>query len=173
MKSEVIRFGKKLVDSGLTYSRFGSISIRQGNEIIITRTGCMLDELAEDDVIKARDKARASSELVVHEMIYEVTSANTIIHAHPFYSTLMSLFNKKIEPADSEGALLGEIPVVSGDPGSKELAKNAANALKNHRGVIARAHGTFVIGDNLEEAYETTCIIERSCNLRYKLLLMK
>ena len=44
---EIARFGKKLVISGLTSSRFGNISLLEGDKIFITCTGSMLDELEE------------------------------------------------------------------------------------------------------------------------------
>jgi len=40
---EISRFGKKAVISGLTSSRFGNISLLQGEKIFITCTGSMLD----------------------------------------------------------------------------------------------------------------------------------
>ena len=45
---EISRFGRKIVASGLTSSRFGNISLCQGETISITRTGSMLDELDRD-----------------------------------------------------------------------------------------------------------------------------
>ncbi|MDL5504143.1 MAG: class II aldolase/adducin family protein, partial [Candidatus Methanoperedens sp.] len=43
MWKNIAKFGKKLVDSGLVESQFGNISIRNGDKILITRTGVHLD----------------------------------------------------------------------------------------------------------------------------------
>jgi L-fuculose-phosphate aldolase len=76
---EIARFGKKLVISGLTSSRFGNISLLEGDKIIITCTGSMLDELEERLVVEVdlsrpcdQDKI-ASSETCVHRAVYQST----------------------------------------------------------------------------------------------------
>ncbi len=60
-----------------------------------------------------------------------------------------------------------KFPVVRGSFGSKELADNASGALKDHKGVIVFAHGTFAAGKTIEEAYFVTAQIEHSCKLKY------
>ena len=77
---EIARFGKKLVLSGLTSSRFGNISLRREDRIFITCTGSMLDELDGEMVVEVdlsrpcnQDKI-ASSETCVHRAIYQSTS---------------------------------------------------------------------------------------------------
>jgi L-fuculose-phosphate aldolase len=69
-------------------------------------------------------------------------------------------------PADCEGRLLcPEIPIVDGEPGSEELARNVAAALTGHTVVMARGHGTFAGGRTLEEAYLHTAAAEHSCRI--------
>jgi L-fuculose-phosphate aldolase len=175
MIEEMRRFGKKLVDGGLVSSHFGNISIRIGEKILITRSGSMLDELNEENIVEV-ELGRStsfdlisSSETIVHRRIYEKTSALAIIHVHsPFAVTISLLDDDLIMPIDSEGRyFLHEIPIIDGEIGSKELADRTANALRDHKGVIARGHGTFVIGKILEEAYVVTCMIEHSCKIKY------
>jgi len=73
----------------------------------------------------------ASSETVVHREIYRKTSALAIIHAHCSYAVVESLLagaGEVIVPVDSEGQyFLGNIPVVGGGIGSRELAENLAD----------------------------------------------
>ena len=52
-------------------------------------------------------------------------------------------------------------------------AEDVSSALKKHKGVIVKGHGTFTIGKNLEEAYVITSAIEYSCKLRYYYNLIK
>jgi hypothetical protein len=43
----ISHFGRKIVQAGLTASRFGNISVRVGDQVFITCTGSMLDEIGE------------------------------------------------------------------------------------------------------------------------------
>ncbi|KCZ72644.1 ribulose-5-phosphate 4-epimerase-like epimerase or aldolase [Candidatus Methanoperedens nitroreducens] len=176
MWQDMAKFGKKLVDHGLVESHFGNISIRIGSRMLITRTGFALDEIDENSVVEVDiDKPSsldiiASSESIVHRAIYKNTSALAIIHAHSPFAVVESLLADRdmIVPVDSEGQyFLHEIPVVRGGIGTTELAKNTADALRDHRGAIVFSHGTFAIGKILEEAYIITTQIEHSCKLKY------
>lgn len=177
MWQEIAKYGRKLVEHGLVESNFGNISIRAGDKMLITRTGAALDEITENSVVEVdiQDTSSldiiASSEAVVHREIYRQTSALAILHAHSPYAVVGSLLSGpggKIVPVDSEGQyFLGEIPVVGGGIGSRELAESLANALSRHRGSVVYSHGTFAIGRTLGEAYIVTTQIEHSCKVKY------
>ena len=177
MWQEIAKYGRKLVEHGLVESNFGNISIRAGDKMLITRTGAALDEIAGNNVVEVdiQDTSSldiiASSEAVVHREIYRQTSALAIIHAHSPYAVVESLLagpEGRIAPVDSEGQyFLGDIPVVGGGIGSRELAGNLANALSRHRGAIVYSHGTFAIGRTLGDAYIVTTQLEHSCKVKY------
>jgi L-fuculose-phosphate aldolase len=177
MWQEIEKYGRKLVEHGLVESNFGNISIRAGGKIIITRTGAALDEITENSVVEVDIEGTssldiiASSETVVHREIYRQTSALAIIHVHCQYAVVESLLAGpagSIVPVDSEGQyFLGDIPVVGGGIGSRELADNLADALSRHRGAVIYSHGTFAVGKTLGEAYVITTQIEHSCKIKY------
>ena len=176
MWREISKFGKKMVQCGLTHSHFGNISVRVGNKLIITRSGSMLDEIDENMVVELDlDKPSsfdtiASSEAIVHRHIYKETSALAIIHAHSPFATVQSMVSSKniLIPTDCESKyFLHEIPIIIGGVGSKELAQNAANALKDHKGAIIREHGPIAMGKIVEEAFVTICSIEHACKVKY------
>lgn len=179
MWQEIAKYGRKLVEHGLVESSFGNISVRAGDKMVITRSGSALDEISEDSVVEVEIEETssldliASSESVVHREIYRRTPALAIIHAHCPYSVVESLRAKKAEktsilPVDSEGQyFLGEIPVLMGGIGSRELAENTAQALSEHRGAVVYSHGTFAVGKALSEAYVVTTQLEHSCRVKY------
>jgi L-fuculose-phosphate aldolase len=172
---DMAKFGKKLVERGLVESHFGNMSMRVGSRMLITKSGCALDEITENSVVEVDiDKPSspdsiASTESPIHRAIYKNTTALAVVHAHAAFSVIESLLgHDKIIPPDSEGQyILHEIPVVRGGFGTKELADNASGALKDHKGVIVFAHGTFTAGKTIEEAYFVTAQIEHSCKLKY------
>jgi len=176
MWQEMARFSLKLVQYGLTHSRFGNISARVDDGLLITRSGSMLDELNEDSFVFCRlDHAgpfdpAASSETIVHRRIYLLTSALAVIHVHAPYAVALSILNAKdyLIPQDAESKhFLQRIPLVRGGIGSDELAANAAGALSRYNAIIARGHGTFAVGKTAEEAYVNTCLAEHACKILY------
>lgn len=171
---EIARFGKKVIESGLTTSRFGNISTLRGKNIFITRTGTMLDEIGEDQIIDVDlsgpcvDDQVASTEVCVHRAIYNKTAAKAVIHTHSPYAVALSLIEEEIEPIDSEGKhFLGSMPVVVGGFGTDLLAEKVSSALMNHNVCIARGHGAFAAGESLAEAYTMACMAEHSSQVRY------
>ncbi len=179
MWKEISKYGRKLVDQGLVEANFGNISILDPENpelMIITKSGVALDEIDADGVVKvdvagpSEMDSIASSETVVHRLIYNTTPSRAILHAHCPYSVTQSMLceNDMIIPVDSEGKFfLKQIPVVRGDFGTEQLAENLSRALEYTRGAIAYSHGTFVTGKDLREAYILTAQIEHSCQIRY------
>ena len=67
---------------------------------------------------------------------------------------------------------LGKVPVLGWDmevkPGG--LADIIAEALQEHRIVVVRGHGSFAVGQLMDEAYDCTTGLEEACEI---LCLMK
>lgn len=176
MWREMSRIGKKLVENGLVESHFGNISVRVGKRMLITRSGCALDEITQDAVVEVSIDGScaldmiASSEAIVHRAIYRNTAALAIVHAHCPFAVTLSLLAEgdSISPVDSEGQyFLGEVPIVKGGIGSDELAQNLATSLASHKASIIYSHGTFATGKVLDEAYVLSTQVEHSCKIKY------
>ncbi|NIM05416.1 MAG: aldolase [Armatimonadetes bacterium] len=176
MWEELSRFGKKLVAAGLVHSHFGNMSLRVANKILITRSGSMLDELDENQVVEVdlnnptSFDINASVETIVHRAIYQKTSSLAVIHCHsPFAVTLSMLAEEdKLVLTNSEGLhLLHEIPLIEAPSGSAELAEKAAAALSDHKACIIRGHGPIATGKIVEEAFVNICSVEHVCKVKY------
>ena len=166
--------GRDLFTRGLVSSHGGNLSIRLGERIIITRRNSMLGCLEEHDLIETglckNDRATplASVELAVHRAIYQETSALAIVHAHPPHAVALSLNETEIVPNCGEGLYtIGPVPVIGWHTEVKAggLADLIAPALKQHRIVMVHGHGSFAIGQLLEEAYNYTTALEESCQV--------
>jgi L-fuculose-phosphate aldolase len=102
----------------------------------------------------------------VHLEVYKNTRFEAIVHAHPPHAIAVSLVTDDIIPEDSEGKMLcPKIAVVTGTPGSQELAENVARALSSSNLVIVQGHGTFAAGMTLDEAFVYTSLAEHSCRI--------
>jgi L-fuculose-phosphate aldolase len=179
--AELIQFGKKMVERNLVSAHAGNISKRIGNSMLISMRGSMLDHLESKIIQVPLDPPSpfdqlASSELPMHRAIYRDTSASAVFHGHGRFSIVESLNAKAdyITPEDSESAYyLPVIPIVEGPPGTEELARAAACALKEHRGALIRGHGVVTRGDSVEDAYAMLAVIEQACHIRYHLALAR
>lgn len=172
--SQFQEVGRDLFTRGLVSSHTGNLSIRLGDNLIITRRGSQLGCLQEQDLIETgifkndRSTPLASTELAVHRTIYQVTSALAVIHAHPPHSIALSLKEKKIVPNSTEGYnTIGVVPVLGWGmevkPGG--MADIIAEALKDRRIIMVHGHGTFATGQLLEEAFKYTTTLEENCQV--------
>ena len=166
--------GHDLFTRGLISSHTGNLSIRLGERIIITRRDSKLGCLDEHDLIETgisrNDRATplASTELSVHRAIYQETSASAIVHAHSPHAVALSLVETEIVPSRAEGlSVVGQVPVLGWhmELGEGELADIIAQALQQHRIIMVHGHGSFAIGQLLEEAHNYTAILEESCRV--------
>jgi L-fuculose-phosphate aldolase len=166
--------GRDLFTSGMICGTSGNLSIRLGDRMIITRRNANLANLQEQDLVETgiykndRFTPMASTELPVHREIYQRTTASAIVHAHPSHAVALSLTNDEIVPSDDEGKSIGSVPIIGSCtptivPGN--FASDIAQALLNGRIAMVRGHGSFAIGQILEEAYDITAAFEESCKI--------
>ena len=172
--SQFQEVGRDLFTRGLVSSHTGNLSIRLGDNLIITRRGSQLGCLQEQDLIETgifkNDRATplASTELAVHRAIYQATSVLAVIHAHPPHSIALSMKEREIVPSSTEGYnTIGEVPVLGWGMDVKPggMADIIAEALKERRIIMVHGHGTFARGQLLEEAFNYTTALEENCQV--------
>jgi L-fuculose-phosphate aldolase len=166
--------GRDLFASGMISSHGGNLSVRLGDRLIIKRRGAMLGQLKPHDLIETglekndSGVALASTELLVHRAIYMNTPALAICHCHPRTAIAFSLSRDELVPIDNEASyLLKKVPVVTEEfaSGTPQMANKVANALKNYKIIMLRGHGSFAIGQTLDEAFHWSSTLEESCQI--------
>jgi L-fuculose-phosphate aldolase len=170
VSSQFQAVGRDLFTRGLVSSNSGNLSIKLGDQLIITRRGGMLNALSENDLIEtginknSRTTPLASTDLNIHRAIYNETQALAIVHAHPPHAVALSLTHKEIVPSMEDFTLIGTVPVVgwSYELERECLADIVARALKQHHVIMVHNHGSFAIGQLLDEAYNLTTALEHS-----------
>ncbi len=171
--SQFQTIGNNLFTRGMVSSENGNLSIRTGDNLVITRRGCRLEDISENDLIETgiyknnRITPLASAELPVHRAIYQMTRAQAIVHAHPPHAVTLSLTEREIVPNPELISEICAVPVIGWGvkviPGTLEA--EIAGALRKNRIVLVRGHGSFAIGQLLEEAYNLTMALEESCQV--------
>jgi ribulose-5-phosphate 4-epimerase/fuculose-1-phosphate aldolase len=178
---EITRVGGYTVQRGLVDSFFGNISYSNGDLIYISQTASSLDELAGciDPVPFANTSTvgiTASSELVAHRSIFEVTGCRAILHGHPRFAVVMSMLCEEQEQCGitdcwrdcKKVRLLGGTPVVAGEIGAGGIAKNVPPVIGAPGRAIVYGHGVFAIGrTDFREAFLALVDVENWCRAEY------
>lgn len=175
----LIEAGRLTVRYRLVDSFFGNLSYRCGDTLYISQTGSSLDELEgciDPCPLDGSSCAAitASSELTAHRQIVMNTDRNAILHGHPKFSVILSMYCE-----DTECSLKGEchrrcnknryiedIPIVPGEVGTGPfgLCHTLPPAIKNRRGAIVYGHGLFTTATHdFNEAFTNLLQIERQC----------
>lgn len=182
--SEICRVGRYTVEKGYVDSFFGNISCFDGSTIYISQTTSSLDELeGHIDPVPLDGSSTAglsaSSELPAHRGIYLSTDFRTILHGHPRYSIVLSMFCEQKDCTirdcnrlcDRERSVCG-VPVVSGETGAGGLAKSVPPAIREKGVCIAYGHGIFAAGErNFSGAFMRMADVEDRCRREYFRLL--
>jgi L-fuculose-phosphate aldolase len=179
LKTDVIRYSKKLNITNLSALRSGNISIRAKEKGVegfyITPSGMKYSSLKIKDIVFVslkgifdKKKNKPSSEWRFHQDIYvNKKEAKAIVHAHSTCATAVSSHQKNIP------AFHYMVAVAGGEDlkctkyatfGSKQLSKNIIKALKNRSACLIANHGQVAFGDNLEKAFELAQEIENICH---------
>jgi len=166
--------GRDLYTANMISSHGGNLSIRLGDRVIIKRRGAMLGALKPHDLIETGLEKNdsgvtlASTELLVHRMVYLNTPALAIVHCHPRTAIAFSLSRDEIVPIDNEASyLLKKVPVVTEEfaSGTPQMARKVAETLKNYKIIMLRGHGSFATGQTLDEAFHWSSTLEESCQI--------
>ena len=178
---EIARVGRYTVKCGLVDSFFGNISYSNGDLIYISQTASSLDELPGCiDPVPFKNTSTvgitASSELVAHRRIFEVTGCRAILHGHQRFAVVMSMLCEEMANCRISDCwkdcpktrMLGTTPVVAGEIGAGGIAKNVPPVISAPGRVIVYGHGVFSIGMNdFREAFQSLVDVENWCRTEY------
>ena len=166
--------GRDLYEQNMISSHGGNISVRLGDRVVIKRRGAQLGQLKPHDLIETGLEKNdsgvtlASTELLAHRTIYMQTPALAICHCHPRTAIAFSLTRDEIVPIDNEASyLLKKVPVIWEEfaSGTPEMANKLATAPQSYKIVMLRGHGSFAIGQTLDEAFFWSSTLEEACQI--------
>jgi L-fuculose-phosphate aldolase len=111
----------------------------------------------------------------IHSEIYRRRSdVGAIVHAHPKWSTFLTMTGRKIEPVFPQGALLGDLEVFDSplSVSTREMGGQVADALADARAILLRSHGTIVVGADIKEAFCLAVYLEENAYRQYMALAL-
>src|SRR5690606_23183712 len=139
-------------ERGLTHGSTGNVSVRVGDEIVVTPTGKSLRSLAASDLAvigldgDVRSEVKPSKESVLHAAVYRARpDATAVVHTHSLYSTAVSCL-EDIDMADALPPLtayyamrVGRLPVIPYyPPGDAGLAAHAGRIAEHAHSMLFR-----------------------------------
>ncbi|MEY8402536.1 L-fuculose-phosphate aldolase [Oscillospiraceae bacterium 44-34] len=179
-REQVVEYGKKLVELGLTVGTFGNLSVYNPKENLMAISPSGMDYFLtkpEDVVVLTPDgekvdgDAKPSSEYDMHRIFYQKRpGVNAVIHTHSTYATTLACLHWSIEPLHYlvaySGADVPCIPYVQF--GTYELAQAAYDAMgEDHFACLLGNHGLLAVGGNLSYTLDVAQQIEFVSQLYY------
>ncbi len=170
VREELVRYYRLLRAHGLNDSHSGNASVRDGDTVWVTPTGCCADTLEPADLVRCHIDGSigdgASLDARLHVMVYQKNaSARAMLHSHGAHTVALTLDGADFIPADFEGRYyFPRVPVIDA-PYADYVAHSAeriSNVLRDHRITVYRGHGVYAQADSLNLAYKWTSSLELS-----------
>ena len=165
-KIQLVEYGNRLYNDGLTRSTGGNLSIfnREKNLMIITPSGIPYSDTRVEDIVVmdldnniVEGNKKPSSEFPMHTAVYKARKdINSMIHMHATFCSTLSTLRKPLPAVDYLVALCGgtNVPIAEyASYGTQELADNAVKAMGMTNAVLLANHGINVVGQNISETY--------------------
>lgn len=182
LREEVARVAKRLIDSGLVTGTSGNVSARTPEgEVLVTPSGIDYGALEPGDVVLVDAEGtvldgalQPSSETPMHTGIYRTRAkVGAVVHTHSVYATTLACLGWTIPPVHYMLTTLsedGQVPLAPyATYGTEKLAGHASNALGESRNAcLLQNHGTITVGENPEEAFSRTVVLEEMAELYYR-----
>ena len=165
-------------DAGLTLCSSGNMSMRVGDEVILSGTGSWIPTLSKEKVSVCRladgeilNGVKPSMESGFHlGILRQRPDVNVVLHFQSPYATAVACmanrptnFNVTAEIPCHVGSEIPVIPYFR--PGSQELAEAVIAAFENHNSALLLKHGQVVCGKDFDQAFERATFFEMACRI--------
>jgi len=167
----------RLAREGLVVGTAGNVSVRAGDQIVVTPTGGVFGEMEADDMaVVGRDgtpvdgRRGPTSELALHLLLYERMDAGAVVHTHAPYATALSCVVDEV-PAVHYSMLMfgGSLKVAPyATFGTEELAHNVESALEGRTACLMQNHGHVGYAHDLPTAVESALLAEWACTVYWR-----
>ncbi|HEX6549725.1 MAG TPA: class II aldolase/adducin family protein [Gammaproteobacteria bacterium] len=174
-RAELVQYYKWLRHYGLNDSHSGNASVRDGDTVWVTPTGCCADTLSADALIRCHvDGTRAdgaSLDAPLHIAVYQKNpAARAVLHSHGPHTVALTLNGEDFVPVDFEGGFyFPRVPVINipYDQYVAQSPQQVAATLAKFPVTVVRGHGVYAWGENFDRAYKWTCSLEMSARTAF------
>ena len=169
-RQEIIAVARTMNEIGLNQGASGNVSVRHGDEILITPSGLSYDRCCPEDIVllqmdgTTQGRRKPSSEWRLHLDIYRAgPDARAILHAHSPWCTTLACLDREIPSFHYMVAMAGGDTIRCAPYalfGSRELSTNVHAALENRTACLMSHHGMVCYADNLEKVLDLAIEVE-------------
>lgn len=172
-RRQLVEFARALNSSGLSAGKSGNVSVRCGDQVLITPSGIAYQALTADHIVALTVDGQVigeqayspSSEWRFHCDLYrQRADSGAIVHAHPPASTALACTGRSIPAFHYMVAIAGgmEIPIADYALfGSAALSQNILRAIGNLNACLLANHGLIALGASLEQAFNLAIEVEQ------------
>jgi L-fuculose-phosphate aldolase len=164
LRQEIVRICRMLHKKNYLAATDGNVSVRLGDQVLLTPSGVNKGMMEEDQVITVdlegrllAGTGRPTSELRMHLLVYELRpEAGAVVHAHLPYATACTLAGiSLLEPILPEVVItLKGIPTAAyATPGTEEVPKAIRDFIQEFDAILLSRHGAMTVGQDLMDAY--------------------
>jgi len=164
LKQDIVRVCQMLHRKNYLAATDGNVSVRLGDQVLLTPSGVNKGMMAEDQVITVdlegrllAGTGRPTSELRMHLLVYELRpEAGAVVHAHLPYATACTLAGiSLLEPILPEVVItLKGIPTAAyATPGTEEVPKAIRDFIQEFDAILLSRHGAITVGQDVMDAY--------------------
>ena len=159
----------------------GHCSIRLDDDRILINIGsCQRSRLTVDDICiidleanQIEGKGNAPLERHLHCGIYRVRpDVKAIVHAHPKWSTFLTMVGASYQPVYAQGSLVYPLPLLD-SPNSinnRAMADRLAATLGDRPAALMKSHGAVTVGKDIVEAFVLANYMEENAYRQYMAL---
>lgn len=178
-RETIIEACKEMQALGYFLGTWGNISMRIGDEILLTPSRVSYDTMVPEDMVvidmegnKTGGERNPTSEKEVHRIIYrEREDIRGIVHCHSLYATAAACAGVGIVPPlmeEMSQLLGGGVPVTKRYVPAEqhhELGLETAKTIGDKNAVLMRNHGPVCCGRDIEEAILVSRVVEKACRI--------
>ncbi len=159
----------------------GHCSIRIGEDRILINVGsCQRSQLTTDDICTINfdgevieGNGKPPLEFHLHAGVYKARpDVGAVVHAHPKWSTFLTIVGESYQPVFAQGSLVYPLPVLD-SPNSinnPAMAKRLTDTLGDRTAALMKAHGAVAVGKNIVDAFVLATYLEDNAYRQYMAL---
>jgi ribulose-5-phosphate 4-epimerase/fuculose-1-phosphate aldolase len=156
----------------------GHASIRVGdNRLLINIGSCQRSRLTVGDICTIdmegnviEGNGKPPLEFHLHAGIYRARAdVKAVVHAHPKWSTFLTMVGESYQPVYAQGSLVYPMPVLD-SPNSinnRAMADRLAATLGDRPAAMMKSHGAVTVGKDIVEAFVLANYLEENAYRQY------
>ena len=159
----------------------GHCSIRaDDNRVLINIGSCQRSRLTVDDICtidleanQIEGRGNAPLERHLHCGIYRARpDVKAIVHAHPKWSTFLTMVGEAYKPVYAQGSLVYPVPLLDSPNSinSRAMADRLAATLGDRPAALMKSHGAVTVGKDIVEAFVLANYMEENAYRQYMAL---